>query len=94
MKNVNLTGLFLAMVAKFDVSGFELTSIIPQNTEVKEPIDVMIDFTCNDITLLDINEINKIINENIAGEVKQTSVKIKGNIIHVYVEFADLKVKA
>jgi len=41
MKNVNLTGLFLAMVADFGVTGFAISSIVPEGGE---PIDALITF--------------------------------------------------
>ena len=84
MKNVNLTGLYLSLVAEFGVTSFELSSIVPTTTN--EPIDAMIDFnsTSNEF---DVDRIQSIVNKNIAVEVKQATVKTKENVIHVYIEF-------
>jgi len=84
MKNVNLTGLFLSLVAEFGVTSFELSSIVPTTTN--EPIDAMIDFNSR-LDEFDIDRIQSIVNENIAVEVKQATVKIKESVIHVYIEF-------
>jgi len=84
MKNVNLTGLYLSLVAEFGVTSFELSSIVPTTTN--EPIDAMIDFNSN-LEVFDIDRIQSIVNENIAVEVKQATVKIKESVIHVYIEF-------
>ncbi len=88
MKNLNLTDLFLAMVAKFGVSGFELSSIIPKNAE---PIDAHIRFKDATVIEEDITEINEIIYEYITGEVKQVVVKLNDGTdykeIIVYIEF-------
>ena len=84
MKNVNLTGLYLSLVAEFGVTSFELSSIVPTTTN--EPIDAMIDFNSN-LEVFDIDRIQTIVNENIAVEVKQATVKVKENVIHVYIEF-------
>ena len=84
MKNVNLTGLFLAMVAKFGVNSFELYSIVPYNGE---PIDALITFKGSNATLADIDMINEIVDENITGEVKQSKVTITIVNIQVYIEF-------
>jgi hypothetical protein len=84
MKNVNLTGLYLALVSEFGVTSFELSSIVPTTTN--EPIDAMIDFNSK-LDEFDVDRIQSIVTENITGEVKQATVKTKGNVIHVYIEF-------
>lgn len=83
MKNVNLTGLYLALVSEFGVTSFELSSIVPTTNE---PIDAMIDFNSK-LDEFDVDRIQSIVTENITGEVKQATVKTKGNVIHVYIEF-------
>jgi len=93
MKNVNLTGLYLALVAKFGVTGFELTSIVPQNTETKEPIDAMIDFYGGNVVAFDLSEIGRILNENITGEIKQATASLKSDKIHIYIEFTNSEFK-
>jgi hypothetical protein len=85
MKNVNLTGLFLYLVAEFGVTSFELSSIVPTTTN--EPIDAMIDFNSRLDIEFDVERIQSIVNENITGDIKQATVKTKENVIHVYIEF-------
>lgn len=85
MKNVNLTGLYLALIVKADVSGFNLTSIRPITSV--EPIDAAIDFTCPDTTKLNLDDITDIVKSHINGEVKQVLVKLKDETIHTYIEF-------
>lgn len=85
MKNVNLTGLYLSLVAEFGITSFELSSIVPTTTN--EPIDAMIDFNSHLDNEFDIERIQSIVNENITGDVKQATVKTKENVIHVYIEF-------
>lgn len=86
MKNVNLTGLYLSLVAEFGVTSFELSSIVPTTTN--EPIDVMIDFNSRlDNVEFDVEKLQSIVNDNIIGDVKQATVKIQENVIHVYIEF-------
>ncbi len=93
MKNLNLTGLYLALIAKCDVTGFEVSSIIPQGNTPKEPIDVMIDFYSRKVDESTLDEVNQILKDNITGEVKQAEVKTKEGIIHVYVEFMNSEFK-
>ena len=83
MKNVNLTGLYLSLVAEFGVTSFELSSIIPTTNE---PIDAMIDFNSR-LDEFDIERLQTIVNDNITGDVKQATVKTIENVIHVYIEF-------
>lgn len=85
MKNVNLTGLYLSLVAEFGVTSFELSSIVPTTTN--EPIDAMIDFNSRLDIEFDAERIQSIVNENITGDVKQATIKTKENVIHVYIEF-------
>ncbi len=85
MKNVNLTGLYLSLVAEFGVTSFELSSIVPTTTN--EPIDAMIDFNSRLDIEFDVERIQSIVNENITSDVKQATVKTKENVIHVYIEF-------
>ena len=85
MKNVNLTGLYLSLVAEFGVTRFELSSIVPTTTN--EPIDAMIDFNSRLDIEFDVERIQSIVNENITGDIKQATVKTKENVIHVYIEF-------
>jgi len=86
MKNVNLTGLYLTLVAEFGVTSFELSSIVP--TTKNEPIDAMIDFNSRlEGIEFDIERLQTIVNDNIIGDVKQATVKTQENVIHVYIEF-------
>lgn len=86
MENVNLTGLYLALVTDFGVTSFELSSIVPTTTN--KPIDIMIDFNSRfEDVEFDVEKISKIVNDNISGEVKQSIVKTKESVIHVYIEF-------
>jgi len=86
MKNVNLTGIFLAMIAQFGVSGFELSSIIPID---KEPIDALIKFKDATVNEEDIASINEIIYANVIGEVRQVEAKLKDGTIEIYIEFTN-----
>jgi len=85
MKNVNLTGLYLSLVAEFGVTSFDLSSITPTTTN--EPIDAMIDFNSRLDIEFDIERLQTILNDNITGDVKQATVKTKENVINVYIEF-------
>lgn len=87
MKNVNLTGLFLAMVAEFGATGFALSSIVPDGGS--EPIDALIVFEDTNIHDEDLAKVNEIIYENITGEVLQAVVKLKDNKLEVYIEFTN-----
>lgn len=84
MKNVNLTGLYLALVSEFGVIGFTLSSIVPNTNE---PIDAAIDFTSKDEEIeFDVVRIQELVNQNVT-DVKQTRIKTSENILHVYIEF-------
>ena len=90
MKNVNLTGLFLAMNENFNCAGFNCNSLIPDG---REPIDMMLVFNVNKNTFKneDIAKVNKIVYEHITGEVKQVNIqfdddKTNGNLT-IYIEF-------
>ena len=90
MKNVNLTGLFLALASQFDCAGFNCNSLIPTGGE---PIDMMLIFNVDKNTFKqeDIAKVNEIVYENITGEVKQVNTqfdneKTNGNLT-IYVEF-------
>ena len=84
MKNVNLTGLFLALVAKYGVSSFKVNSII--NNKTNEPVDAIITFYNGNLTTLNLDEAEQIVKAN-TGEVKQFTVKKHKNNIRVYIEF-------
>lgn len=84
MKNVNLTGLFLALVAKYGVTSFKVNSII--NNKTNEPVDAIITFYNGKLDTLNLNEAEEIVKVNV-GEVKQFTVKKHKNNIRVYVEF-------
>ncbi len=84
MKNVNLIGLFLALVTNFGVTGFSLNSLIPEG---KEPIDASIDFVSGNVGVFDLGKIDELLKENITGEVKQAVVSLKEGKIHIYIEF-------
>lgn len=89
MKNVNITGIFLAMIAKFGVSTFEVSSIIPKGGA--EPIDVMLSFKNINITLENTaSEINEIVYENITGEVKSVSTTMNHGVLHIYIELKEM----
>ena len=84
MKNVNLTGLYLAMVSKFGVTGFELTSLVPQGGE---PIDMLITFYGGDINSLTIlADVDACIRQNISGELQVIRPKINEGRIQIYLE--------
>jgi hypothetical protein len=86
MKNVNLTGLYLAMITNFGVNGFDLHSIIPEGGE---PIDALICFRGGNEKLNDIDKINEMVSEHITGDVKQVKVDITALYIQVYIEFTN-----
>jgi hypothetical protein len=87
MKNVNLTGLYLAMVAKFGVTGFELSSLVPQSGE---PIDMLITFNGGDIENLDkftvLFDVDEIIRQNMTGDLQTIRTKINEGKIQIYLE--------
>ena len=85
MKNLNLTGLYLALIAKYDVSGFNLSSI--RKIGSNEPVDASIDFFDNDLVEIDLELVKTLVEANIEGEVKQVAVRLKDSYIHVYIEF-------
>jgi hypothetical protein len=88
MKNVNLTGLYLALIANCDVTGFELSSV--RKLASVEPSDVLIDFEPRDAAKVNIAEVEKIVKENITGDVKQVVVNLNDKKkIHVYIEFVN-----
>lgn len=84
MKNVNLSGIFLAMVADFGARGFELSSIVPEGGE---PIDALVQFKGADVSKFDEAKANTILTENITGNVLQAVAKVKNDVIEVYIEF-------
>jgi hypothetical protein len=91
MKNVNLTGLFLALSAKFGVNAFELSSIAPEG---KEPNDVLIKFKGGNFGYIDLEAaaekcetVEVLVNENITGEVSKISTSIKSGDLELYIEF-------
>lgn len=86
MKNVNLTGLFLAMSAEFGVAGFELACITPVG---KEPIDALIHFKDGLIGVFDLGKAEEIVKANLTGDVKQFNVSLMSGEIEVYIEFTN-----
>ena len=85
MKNVNLTGLYLALIAKYNVNGFSLHSIVKIGET--EPIDAIIDFTCPDVSIVSLDDVKLILDNNITGEVLQATPRILDDKIHIYIEF-------
>lgn len=86
MKNVKLSGIFLAMVAEFGTRGFEVTSIVPDYSI--EPIDALITFKGCDMTTFNLSKANDIVKENIdMRDVLQVLVNAKQDSIEVYLEF-------
>ena len=85
MKNVNLTGLYMALIAKCGVMGFELSSV--RRVVDLEPSDVMLDFYANGEIKANPDEIKAILDANITGEVKQATVKLTEFGVHIYIEF-------
>lgn len=85
MKNVNLTGIFLAMVAEFGVNHMQLDSIVPVGGD--EPIDALISFKGCDMATFDQHKADTILSDNITGKVLQAVVKAKDDSIEVYIEF-------
>lgn len=86
MKNVNLTGLYLALVASCDVTGFELSGL--RKIDSVEPTDALITFYPKDVNKVDISDVNKILKENITGEVMSMQAIIDNqNNISIYIEF-------
>lgn len=86
MKNVNLTGLYMALILKCDIRGFELSGL--RKIDNPEPYDMTLDFVPMDITSVNIDEVKNIVVSNIDGEVKQVSVSIiEDSKVHIYVEF-------
>jgi len=85
MKNINLTGLYLALVAQFGVSGFELSSM--KKIDSTEPTDALILFKDGNAGVFDLGKINEILKENITGDVKEAGVSLKQDKIEIYIEF-------
>lgn len=85
MKNVNLTQIYLDLIARCNVTGFTLSSI--RKTNSVEPIDAVMDFDCVDINAVNIEDVKEIVNTNISGLVRKYDAKINDNKIHVYIEF-------
>lgn len=83
MKNVNLTGLFLALASQFAVKSFEVSCITPNGGE---PIDALMYFKEGIVEVNDIPKILAIVKEN-TGEVKETGVKLTDKGIEIYIEF-------
>lgn len=83
MKNINLTGLYLAMVAKFGVTGFELSSLVPQGGE---PIDMLITFNGGSIGEFDLSKIEEFVIENQTGELQTIRTKIIDGRVQIYLE--------
>lgn len=86
MKNVNLTGLFLAMVAKFSVNSFDLHSVVPEGGE---PIDALITFKGGNVGVFDLGKVLELVKENLTDAIKESGVKIKEGNVQVYIEFAN-----
>lgn len=89
MKNVNLSLIFLGMIADFGARGMNVTSIVPEGGE--EPIDALITFTGCDMKSFDQHKADTIIADNITGNVLQAVVKPKEDVIELYVEFENSK---
>lgn len=95
MKNVNLTGIFLAMVESFGVNSFNLTSIVPEGGE---PIDALITFDGGDFNWFDLEDaankceaVENIVKANLTGEVLQIRTSIKNSKLELYIEFENSK---
>lgn len=94
MKNLNLTGLFLGMVERFNVSGFEITSIKPKDGEIIDALIVFKNAKLSEDDLSDIYDTNKIVFDNIGeerdvvGSFRAITPKIiNNNQIQLYIEF-------
>ena len=85
MKNVNLTGLFLALVASCDVTGFELSCL--RKIDSLEPSDAQINFFYTGKKEINVDEIKEEIVKYITSETKQISVALRNEKISVYIEF-------
>ena len=86
MKNVNLTGLYLALIANCDVTGFELSSL--RKNDSVEPTDALITFYPKDSNKVNISEVNKILKENVTGDVLSMDAKFNNqNNISIHIEF-------
>lgn len=83
MKNVNLTGIYLDLITKCGINGFELSSII--KTDNPNPCDMVMRFT----PTLEVkhDDIKDIVNKHITSDVKHLSVAIKENKVEIYMEF-------
>lgn len=87
MKNLNLTNLYLDLVKHYDVTGFDLSSLRKINdTEV---MDVLMFFSPKNILIVDLQVVREIVNNNIAGFVKNIGVDIKESKIEIFIEFND-----
>jgi len=89
MKNVNLSLIFLGMVADFGARGMEVSSIVPDGGI--EPIDALISFKGCDMSTFDQHKADTIIADNITGNVLQAVVKPKEDSIELYIEFENSK---
>ena len=85
MKNLNLTGLYLDLIAKYDVTGFHLSSI--RKIGSIEPTDASIDFFNYRYGDIDMELVKTLVEANIEGAYKQLAVRLKDTYIHVYIEF-------
>lgn len=85
MKNVNLTSLYLNLLAKFNISTFNCSSI--KKTGETEPNDIMIRCHIIDEAPINIDEVKTILDSNITGEVKQATATLVDDKIQIYIEF-------
>lgn len=88
MKNVNLSQMFLVMVANFGAKGFSLNSIISNEGQ---PIDALIEFNGCDMSTFDQSKANQFLMDSINGDVLQAVIEPKDNVIEVYIEFTNSK---
>jgi len=85
MENVNLTKLYLGLIEKCNVTGFELSSI--RKVDSIKPVDAKINFKVVDIQSVDLEMARSVLAYCITGEVKQSTIKLKDDSIEIYIEF-------
>ena len=85
MKKLDLNKLFAGLTKKFGVNMYDIGHML--NSNAITPHDVVIDAYGRNVKESDLRKIEKLLKRCITGKVISQSVKIKGNKIHIYVEF-------
>lgn len=85
MKNLNLTGLYLALIKSCDVTNFRVSCLRKFNSD--EPSDAFMIFDTKGDEEIDLKKVGVDLADNISGDIKTTNIEIRHNRLYVYVEF-------